>query len=75
MYNLDRHGSFDCRVWAQQGRNGATGKTTQWFSPLVSVRQEAEFGWKASNRLIVQPQAPSPWQGGVYLSLASWGIY
>jgi hypothetical protein len=60
MYNLTDMGLFDCHVWAQQGRNGVTGKTMQWLSPLVSVQQEAEFDRKASNRLIVQPQAPSP---------------
>ncbi len=53
-------GLFDCHFWAQQGRNEVTGKTMQWFSPLVSVQQDAEFSRKASNRLIVQPQAPSP---------------
>jgi hypothetical protein len=57
MYNLDRHGSFWLRVWAQQGRGGATGKTIRWSFPLVTVQLDSGFNWKASNRLIVQRQA------------------
>ena len=59
-------GLFDCHVWAQQGHNGATGKTTKWSFPLVSVQQDAGFDWKASNRLIVQPQAHFPLLGEVF---------
>jgi hypothetical protein len=51
MYNLDRQGSFDCRVWAQQGRGGATGKPTKWSFPLVTVQGDSGFDWKASNRI------------------------
>ena len=63
-------GLFDCRVWAQQGHGGATGKTTKWSFPLVLVRQDSGFNWKASNRLIVQPQAHFPLLGECCLSLA-----
>ncbi len=31
-------GLFDCRVLAQQGRGGATGSTTKWSFPLVTVQ-------------------------------------
>ncbi len=66
-------GLFDCRVWAQQGRGGATGKTTKWSSPLVPVQPDSEFGWKASNRLIMQPQAHFPLLGECCPSSASEG--
>jgi len=44
-------GLFDCRVWAQQGRGGATGKIMKWSFPLVTVQGDSGFDWKASNRL------------------------
>ncbi len=66
-------GLFDCRVWAQQGRGGATEKTTEWSSTLVPVQLDSEFSWKASNRLIVQPQAQFPLLGEDCPSLASEG--
>jgi len=66
-------GLFDCRVWAPQGRGGATGNTTKWSFPLVTVQGDSGFDWKFSNRLIVQPQAHYPLLGESYLNLASGG--
>ena len=34
-------GLFDCRVCAQQGHGGATGKTTHWSFPLVTVQEDS----------------------------------
>ncbi len=59
--------------WQQQGRGGATGSTTKWSFPLVTVQGDSGFNWKASNRLIVQPQAHFPLLGECCLSLASEG--
>ena len=56
---------FDCRVWAQQGCGGETGKTIRWSFPLVTVQPDSGFNWKASNRLIVHPQAHFPPTGRV----------
>jgi hypothetical protein len=36
-------GLFDCRVWAQQGRSGATGKTIMWSFSLVTVQPDSGF--------------------------------
>ena len=79
MYNLDRQGSFwlPCVSTARPRRGDwkdhEVVKTTKWSFPLVPVQQDSGVNWKASNRLIVQPQAHFPLLGECCLSLASKG--
>ena len=40
-------GLFDCRVWSQQGRDGATGWTTKWLKPWSGLSL-----WYQSNRTL-----------------------
>ncbi len=64
MYNLDRRGLFDCRVLAQQGRGGGDWKHHKMVFPFGNSPMGLwVFDWKASNRLIVQPQAHFPLLG------------
>ncbi len=79
MYNLDRQGSFwlPCVSTATprwgDWKDHEVVKTTKWSFPLVPVQLDSGVNWKASNRLIVQPQAHFPLLGECCLSLASEG--